>query len=337
MKSTLVKRLFRALSERSDENIDKVCRAIVADSRKVKHNKLADELEKIIDSKKDYQNILTFKTLKLKPPIDFKSKQKNSFVSIISHNELDYFMALNSKVEERFMQIEKEYAARERLLSYGLRARKRVLLYGPPGCGKTLGARRLAWTTGLDLVKVNFDSMVSSLFGESASNLRSIFDYCQENPSVLLLDECDFIARSRENKKDIGEVHRIVNTLLQLLEDYDLPGLLVATTNLCDQLDHALFRRFDDVLFIPFPEKKEIIKLLKNSTLGLKRSSDLCWEEYVDKMHGLSAANIISISQNACKDAVLKGKNVLSNENLGKAFSEGVVLGQGPEEHLLKP
>jgi SpoVK/Ycf46/Vps4 family AAA+-type ATPase len=165
--------------------------------------------------------------------------------------------------------------------------------------------------------------MVSSLFGESASNLRSIFDYCQHNPSVLLLDECDFIARSRENSKDIGEVHRIVNTLLQLLEDYDPPGLVVATTNLVDQLDKALFRRFDDALLIPVPGEDEIIEIMKASTSGLKlKPKSFPWEKVSSNLLGTSAANIVSISRNACKDAVLKNKDVLELSNFEKALKD---------------
>src|SRR5207245_1496677 len=82
---------------------------------------------------------------------------------------------------------------------------------------------------------------------EPAANLRSVFQAAKERHCVLLLDECDFIARSRTNTKDIGEASRIVNSLLTLMEEYDAPGLLVATTNIEDSLDPALFRRFDEV------------------------------------------------------------------------------------------
>jgi SpoVK/Ycf46/Vps4 family AAA+-type ATPase len=146
---------------------------------------------------------------------------------------------------------------------YGLRPRRTILLYGPPGCGKSLGAKRIAWNIGLPLMKVRFDVLISSYFGESATNLRTIFMAAKEVPCVLLLDECDFIARSRTNTKDIGEASRIVNSLLQLMEEYEAPGLLVATTNVESSLDSALFRRFDDVFLVPLPGPYEIEKLLR--------------------------------------------------------------------------
>ena len=111
----------------------------------------------------------------------------------------------HSNVEERFARIEREYAARERLANYGLRPRKTILLYGPHGYGKSLGAKRLAWNTGLSLMKVRFDALLSSSFGESAVNLRAVFQAAKERLILLLLDECDFIVRSRTTSKDIGE------------------------------------------------------------------------------------------------------------------------------------
>src|SRR6201999_1411928 len=131
-----------------------------------------------------------------------------SLLTLIPRERLEHHMVLPKETEQRFSRIEKEYAARERLGAYGLRPRKTVLLYGPPGCGKSLGAKRLAWNTGLPLMKVRFDVLISSYFGESATNLRSIFVAAKARPCVLLLDECDFIARSRVNSKDIGEASR---------------------------------------------------------------------------------------------------------------------------------
>ncbi len=245
-----------------------------------------------------------------------------TLATLIPHDQLEHHMVLPEAVEQRFARIEAEYAARDRLRTFGLKPRKTVLVYGPPGCGKSLGAKRLAWNTGLPLMKVRFDVLISSFFGESAQNLRSIFSSAREKPCVLLLDECDFIARSRTASKDIGEVSRIVNSLLQLMEEYDAPGLLVATTNLESALDPALFRRFDDVFAIPLPGKAEIEKLLKMTLSSVRMDRPIAWEPLVAKLEGSSAAMVVKAAQDAAKAAVLAGHPSLSQDKLLMAVEE---------------
>ncbi len=163
---------------------------------------------------------------------------------------------------------------------------------------------------------------LAAFFGESAQNLRSIFSSAREKPCVLLLDECDFIARSRTAPKDIGEVSRIVNSLLQLMEEYDAPGLLVATTNLESALDPALFRRFDDVFAIPLPGKAEIERLLKMTLSSVRMDGTIAWEPLVAKLEGSSAAMVVKAAQDAAKAAVLAGSPALSQDKLLKAVEE---------------
>lgn len=231
-------------------------------------------------------------------------------------------MVLPKATEERFARIESEYAARERLGLFGLKPRRTILLYGPPGCGKSLGAKRLAWNTGLPLMKVRFDALISSYFGESAANLRAIFTAAKEKSCVLLLDECDFIARSRMSNKDIGEASRIVNSLLQLMEDYDAPGLLVATTNIESSLDSALFRRFDDVFLVPLPGPVEIHSLLRTTLSAVRLAEPINWERIVDRLSGASAAMVVKTAQDAAKAAVLLGGKVVTELHLQQAVAD---------------
>jgi SpoVK/Ycf46/Vps4 family AAA+-type ATPase len=231
-------------------------------------------------------------------------------------------MVLPSVTEERFARIECEYAARDRLRAHGLKPRKTILLYGPPGCGKSLGAKRLAWSIGLPLLRVKFDVLLSSYFGESATNLRSVFIAAKELPCVLLLDECDFIARSRVDTKDIGEAARIVNALLQLMEDYDAPGLLVATTNIESSLDFAMFRRFDDVFLVPLPGTKEIEQLLRWTLSAMRLSESINWSGIVENLTGESATQVVKVARDAAKAAVLRGEDVVSEAHIRKAVGE---------------
>ena len=196
------------------------------------------------------------------------------------------------------------------------------MLYGQPGCGKTLGAERLAWTTGLPLVKVRFDALISSYLGESGINLRAVFESAKERPCVLFLDECDFIAKSRNSNNDVGEIPRLVNTLLQLLEDFDAPGLLVAATNLDKQLDKALFRRFDDVFEVLPPGEEEIERLVKSTLAAIPVSKNIRWKAIVDKLLGMSAAEVVKAAQDAAKNTVLSGRELVSQDDLIAAISE---------------
>ena len=325
MNADILKRVVRAIADGSQNDLDRLAGKIVEAERKTGHMKLAAELDAILkQSKPKRQPSPTVapdfeRTLKDLP---LSRRRGENLATLIPNEHLEHHMVLPTAVEQRFARIEAEYAARDRLRIYGLKPRKTVLLYGPPGCGKSLGAKRLAWNTGLPLMKVRFDVLISSFFGESAQNLHSIFSAAKEKPCVLLLDECDFIARSRTSSKDIGEVSRIVNSLLQLMEEYDAPGLLVATTNLESALDAALFRRFDDVFAIPLPGPAEIADLLKLALSTVRLEEPIHWDLLISKLNGSSAAMVVKAAQDAAKAAVLAGGKLLTHKMLAQAIDE---------------
>jgi len=324
MNAEILKRIVRAIADGSPEDLDRLARKVVDAERRSGHTRLAEELEAILKKPRPPRNghsVNTDSDRGLRE-LPLSRRNRDSLATLLPRESLEHHMVLPAGVEERFARIEREYAARERLGAYGLRPRKTVLIYGPPGCGKTLGAKRLAWNTGLPLMKVRFDALISSYFGESAANLRSVFEAAKERPYVLLLDECDFIARSRVGSKDIGEAARIVNTLLQLMEEYDAPGLLVATTNIEDSLDEALFRRFDDVFQVPLPGPAEIDRLLRLTLSAVQVSHQIAWDKLVSLLEGTSAAQVVKVARDAAKAAVLNGQKLVEECHFRAAIGD---------------
>lgn len=238
------------------------------------------------------------------------NQDKLSMATVVERQNLRHDMVLPDAVENQFRRIECEYAARDRLATHNLHYRQKILLYGVPGCGKTLGAERLAWNTGLTFVKVQLDSILSSFMGNSAKNLRKVFDGLDSTPCVLFLDECDTILRTREDKQEIGEVKRIVNTFLQVLDEYNPNnGLIVMATNLTKCLDSAVWRRFDDVIELPVPTKREVQLLLVQTlkaSFPKTQTEELDWDVLLAETEGFSAAQIVKVAQNAAKTALLR-------------------------------
>jgi SpoVK/Ycf46/Vps4 family AAA+-type ATPase len=324
MNADIIKRIVRAIADGSQRDLEQLAHKVVEAERNSGHVRLASQLEEILNKPRPKKNgsAPTTDSDRALKELPLSRRHGELLATVIPRDALEHHMVLPPEVEERFARIEREYAARERLGAYGLRNRKTILFYGPPGCGKSLGAKRLAWNTGLPLLKMRFDALLSSYFGESAANLRAAFDAAKERPCVLLLDECDFIARSRTTSKDIGEASRIVNSLLQLMEEYDAPGLLVATTNVESSLDEALFRRFDEVFQIPLPGPEEIEKLLRTTLSAVKLAERINWCDLVEQLSGISAAMTVKAAQDAAKAAVLCGEKVVTESLLKRAISE---------------
>lgn len=331
MDGSTAKRLFRAIADAGDPSLVKLCRKIAKTEAEKGRTVLAQRLNEILSdagtekpkgrgpSAKTISSLGEFALASDKVP---KSRRfKDPLVQLIPRERLRHHIVLSPEISARYDRIIKEYAGRHRLAKHGLNHKKKVLIYGPPGCGKTLSAEYLAWHTGLPLIKVRFDALISSYFGESAANLRRVFEWAANTPSVLFLDECDFIAKSRTSGNDIGEVARLVNTLLLLLEEYDSPGLLLAATNLTDTLDKALYRRFDEVFEVTKPSIEEVIRLLELTLTTMKLDTELDLQDFAKSLVGMSASSIVSLSRDAAATAVLDGHSILKLQDLEAALA----------------
>lgn len=330
MNQDLLLRLFRSIEAEPNEDIVLVAKSIIDDEAEKGHSKLAKKLTDILN-----KNISSYSNFRgelktLLPSGVSIPKDKRYQIPLATHierDELRHYMVLPQDTENKIKRIENEFVARDRLGHYGLSPKQKILLYGAPGCGKSMAAERIAWNTGLPFLKVRFEAIISSFLGESATNLKSLFESIQSFPCVLLLDEFDFIAKSRSAKgQDVGEMHRLVNILLNLLEDYNAPGILVATTNFEGILDDALFRRFDEIIEMPKPAKEQILLILKQAVSSVSVSKMINWNKLVDEMTGASAAAIVKIAKDAAKIAVINGENLIGEKHFTLALRENSVL-----------
>lgn len=314
----LLRQLFKGYARHDEAAFAFAASEIVREERLKNHRLLADDLERIL---RGSNGSLKAGSIHRLPDIPRDGERGFPLFTI---DEFDYSwerLIVSGKTMRALEQIMLEYQKQELLASAGLRPKQKVLFYGPPGCGKTLAAKVLAAAMNRPLIVVRFDAVISSYLGETAANLRKVFDFIERGQWVVLFDEFDAIGKERDNPYEHGELKRVVNSLLQLMDAYRGDSLLVAATNHENLLDTAIWRRFEGIIAFPPPTLQDRVLMLR-TFLGGVDTSRLKLESVARKLNGATGADVERVAIEATRRAVLEGRKAMLQEDTAVATAD---------------
>lgn len=232
-------------------------------------------------------------------------------------------LVLPSGLERRLKRVLKEQKEFSRLREHGLRPRQRLLLLGPPGCGKTMTAQALAHELGLPLFVVRLDALFTKYLGETAAKLRLIFDAVEQQRAVFLFDEFDSLGLSRGAQHDVAEMRRVLNSFLVFIDNLRGHSLVVAASNHPEALDRALFRRFDDIIEYSMPTVNELEQVIRRR-LSAEKTVGVDWKKIVLKAKALSFADAARVADDAVKERLIEHGKAMTTELLLSAIADRV-------------
>lgn len=285
---TLIKSHFDENSER----FNTVALQIAAHEAKLGHTKLASDIKKLIDNGK-----------KSKPKLKNINPDFNGLFLEVSPVVKLADLVVSKDIMDRVKRVINEFKYKDKLSRHNLYNRRKILLSGAPGTGKTMTASIIANELHLPIYVILMDKIVTKYMGETSAKLRQIFDYIEDYPGVYLFDEFDAIGGQRGKDNDVGEMRRVLNSFLQFLERDESDSLIVAATNNLGLLDQALFRRFDDVIHYNLPTDKEKMELLKCRFNAQLTKTEL--NIIVKELDSLSHAEINQACLDAIKESVI--------------------------------
>lgn len=271
MDSAYVISMAEAFIKGDTDRATMLIQALEANARSAKHGRIADQLEALRKLIKEQPNQMA---------LGFDQEAMKFASPQVPMRTLDQIV-LNPDVEIEVKRIIEEYEQREQLEAFNLVPTNRLLLSGATGTGKTSLAEAMANKLELPFVRVGYESMIDSYLGQSAANLHSVFKGVQHRSCVLFFDEFDTVASTRapdNGRSDVGEMRRLVNILIMLMDTLPSHVFLVAATNQLDLLDTAIVRRFNRVLDVPKPTEDTLQRWVVqyNAQFNQVLSDEMC-------------------------------------------------------------
>jgi SpoVK/Ycf46/Vps4 family AAA+-type ATPase len=317
-----IRKLLAARVGGDEKAFRDVIHEYIAEERRKRHLSVAQDLERLLERVDDAPPP---KQLAVLGPYNGdipKDKERGlALLQVMEPERSLENLILDQNTRRSVLRIIEENRRSELMHSYGLKPISKILFCGPPGCGKTVTAEAVAKALYLPLVLVRFDAIISSYLGETAANLRRVFDFARGQRLVLLFDEFDAIGKKRTDAEEHGELKRVVNAFLQMIDGFAGDALVIAATNHQVLLDSALWRRFDDVLEFQKPDPTAIAKLL---TLYLRQFGcvpSVSLRRIATSLKGMSHADVEAVAKAAIKNSILSDEKKVTNTALTAAAS----------------
>jgi SpoVK/Ycf46/Vps4 family AAA+-type ATPase len=314
----VLRQLIKAGVERDTDAFRLASEAVISEEREKQHHLLANDLERVLYGRTSLPPNPAVRKLSDSIPVD--KERGFPLVQVRESVRSMQDIVLTNESRKVIDEIILERNRADTLRSYGLSPIDRILFYGPPGCGKTLAAEVIAHEVSLPFAVVRVDSVMSSYLGETAASLRRVFDFISANPVVALFDEFDALAKERTDTADHGELRRVVNAVLQMIDEYRGESIIVAATNHESILDTAVWRRFDEALYFDLPNASQIQSLLLMRLRGVRRGFDVEESRIADKFKGMTFSDIERVLRRAIKEMVLQHKEFLEVQHLHDAL-----------------
>lgn len=312
--------LLRSYGQGDEERFYSVALQVAAHEARLGHGNLARELRELVD---EARKKISTRSRPVERPVPLAAPrgELSGLLSATYPEERLGDLILPQEIRTRLDRIICEQRQQNKLLAHGLPPRSKVLLVGPPGCGKTMTARALAGELKLPLFTIVLDGLITKFMGETAAKLRLVFDAIRDTRGVYLFDEFDAIGGQRTLMNDVGEIRRVLNSFLHFLEDAAPTSLIVAATNHPDLLDPALYRRFDDVVEYSLPTEV-LARRAFQTRLQALGTEDIDWEAVLAEVRTLSYAEIAKSCDDAAKEAVLADRRSVTTDALLRALRE---------------
>jgi SpoVK/Ycf46/Vps4 family AAA+-type ATPase len=314
-----VRKMVLAYKRGDVRSFQAAVKEVIHEERQKRHHTVADDLERILSNgtSPNRPNQL----IPLFPELDVPRDKERGAVLIESRQaaKSKTDLVLPQYATHDVDRIVAENKAVATISSYGLRPSRKILFCGPPGCGKTLSAEVIAKELYLPFFVVRFDAVISSYLGETAANLRKVFEFAGSRPMVLLFDEFDAIGKERGDSDEHGELKRVVNAFLQMLDSFDGESLVIAATNHEQLLDTALWRRFDEVVVFPLPTQAQIVELLTRYLRQIGVQEGINLKLIARRVSMASHADIERLATDAIKTTILNGESKISMQSLDDA------------------